>query len=230
MPDRAWYVSAPRWARNRTGPAPGRTHSSRVRKVDKSALRCPLRRALAPLGGPPYSLPPKNPNLRRFFGRLVQNFGLALRTRRRWRSQIRMYPDSIPPSIVFSQPPAAALPAPPDLSSKLRDLISIPVQQMPPCLPATHFGGSFILLAFHRMISSPIRAYIVRPPYTGTYRTKANSCAASCRASLAKGGAPPGTEGFCTGTLNRPPVGRHDPGAPFPVHPPWQLVPGETSM
>ena len=48
------------------GFAPRATCFSRARKVGKSALRCPLRRALAPRRGhSPYSLPPKNPRTRR---------------------------------------------------------------------------------------------------------------------------------------------------------------------
>ena len=48
-----------------TGFHPQATYFSHARKVGKSALRCPLRRALAPAGGhSPYLLPPKSPKLR----------------------------------------------------------------------------------------------------------------------------------------------------------------------
>ena len=89
---------------------------SRARKAGKSALRCPLRRALAPRRGhSPYSLPPKNPKLRRCFGRLVRDFSLVLRTRRRLFLLGGWCLESVPPSLDLLWTAAAALPASLDL-------------------------------------------------------------------------------------------------------------------
>ena len=136
-----------------------------LQAIRQKALRCPLRRALAPFWGGhiPYLLPPRTPRrdaalADRCSSNLAVSDAAAVVLAKLKVSRRR------PPPSAFWQSAAAALPISPGLPPRLGGRIAGPVRQMPPFLPATHFGGRVFYPHSIALCQPRVGAHIVRLP------------------------------------------------------------------